>query len=172
MLWMRSASCVVQMEEWGARSSGRSDNCAIYNTQSFSVHVHLILYKQNRELKKIETEKKDLQMNHLCLSTEEETLKPQRQTHVGVIDVLLVLQLCFLCFTSRQAIRFTTYVQVSPGCLSKPESSNPVFAFSILHTSPPPPTSCPCPSLQSFSFRRPPLLTFVNLFKTFADKLR
>lgn len=88
-------------------------------TQSFSVHVDVILYKQNWEFKKVETEKKRL-TNEPPLPLYRKRnilLKPQRQTHVGVTDVLLVLQL-FLCFTSLQAKRFTTYVQVSSAYLT------------------------------------------------------
>lgn len=92
-------------------------------------------------------------------------LKPRRQTRVGVTDVLLLLQLCFLCFTSLQARRFTTYVQVcvgvSPGLRSGhcgvPQSANPAFASRVLHRSPPPPPPPTSgPSLRGSSLGRPP----------------
>lgn len=148
-------------------------------TQSFSVDVDVILYKQNWEFKKVETEKKRLtnepplplyrKKKHLTEATETNTCWSDRRP-TGPTALLLVLHI-----TTSQTIHYicTSFFCVSHGLRTRvpfPKSTNPVFAFSILHISPPP--SWPCPSLQSPPFTRPPQLIFVNLFTTVANELK
>lgn len=118
-------------------------------TQSFSVHVDVILYKQNWEFKKVETEKKRLtnepplplyrKKKHLTEATETNTCWSDRRP-TGPTALLLVLHI-----TTSQTIHYicTSFFCVSHGLGTRvpfPKSTNPVFAFSILHISPPPPS--------------------------------